>query len=392
MAAVPMSAGHMLALIRSGQARTRRELQSVTGLARTTVLQRLDLLLEAGWVRERGVTTSTGGRPPTRLEFDEGHAVVLAADLETTHARAAVLDLAGRPLAEHTGALAVSDGPVAVLDTLAKWFGMLVERAGRPMGDVCGAGLSVPGPVEFETGRVVRPPIMAGWDGYDIAAHLRGELGAPGLPVLVDNDANMMALGEHAAGYPESPAFVLVKVSTGIGAGVIVDGRVYRGIDGGAGDIGHVRISGADDALCQCGSYGCLAAVASGRAIARALTGMGLPTSSGSGVRERLQADQPEAVRLAREAGQRVGEVLATVVSLLNPEVLMVTGDLAGTPFVAGVRELLYQRALPRITRNLRVVTGELGDRAGLCGIGHLVVEHLYAPAQVDARLEEGAA
>src|SRR5699024_2549597 len=131
--------------------------------------------------------------------------------------------------------------------------------------------------------------------------------------------------------------------------------------------------------------------VASGRAIADALTGLGLPTSSGSGVRERLAADRPEAVRLAREAGQRVGEVLATVVSLLNPEVLMVTGELASTPFVAGVRDLLYQRALPRITRNLRVVTGELGDRAGLRGIGHLAVEHLYAPAQVDERLAGGA-
>ncbi|MBB4935203.1 putative NBD/HSP70 family sugar kinase [Lipingzhangella halophila] len=389
MAEAPASAGHMLELIRSGKARTRRDLQSLTGLSRSTVLQRLDLLTGAGWVREHGVASSTGGRPPTRLEFNEEHAVVLAADLDTTHARAAVLDLAGRTLAEHTAPLRVSDGPVPVLDTLADWFRSLIGQAERGTTEVCGIGLSVPGPVEFATGLVVRPPMMAGWDGYDIGAHLRSGFD---VPVLVDNDANMMALGEQVASYPECPAFVLVKVSTGIGAGVIINGEVYRGIDGGAGDIGHVRITGAADALCQCGSYGCLAAVASGRALAAALTDEGVPTPSGAGVRERLRADHPSAVRMAREAGQQVGEVLATVVSLLNPEVLMIAGDLADTHFVTGVRELLYQRALPRITRNLKVVTGELGDRAGLRGTGHLVTEYLYAPAQADTRLAEGHA
>ncbi|GAA3737556.1 putative NBD/HSP70 family sugar kinase [Spinactinospora alkalitolerans] len=389
MATAPTSAGSMLELIRSGRASTRRELQALTGLSRSTVAQRLDLLLGAGWLRESGVDSSSGGRPPTRLEFSEDHAVVLAASLDTTRARAAVLDLAGRPLAEHTGDLAVADGPEPVLDALAGRFGRLLERAGRDPGEVCGIGVAVPGPVEFGTGRVIRPPIMPGWDGYPVPEHLRKSFD---VPVLVDNDANMMALGEQVAGYRDCPAFVLVKVSTGIGAGVVTAGSVYRGIDGGAGDIGHIRLHDRADALCQCGSYGCLAAVASGGALAKALTGLGVPTDSGSGVREHLMAGLPEAVRLAREAGQRVGEVLTTVVCLLNPGVLMVSGDLAETHFVTGVREVLYQRALPRATRNLQVVTGRLGERAGLQGVGHLVVEHLYAPAQADARLAEGAA
>jgi predicted NBD/HSP70 family sugar kinase len=379
----------MLQLVRSGQANTRRELQALTGLSRSTVAHRLDLLLDVGWLEESGVDSSSGGRPPTRLRFNEGHAVVLAASLDTTRARAAVLDLGGRPLAEHSGDLHVSDGPEPVLDTLAGWFTDLLERAGRRADEVCGIGVAVPGPVEFETGRVVRPPIMPGWDGYPIPDHLRKTFDAP---VLVDNDANMMALGEHAAGHPDCPAFVLVKVSTGIGAGVIVSGGVYRGIDGGAGDIGHIRLHDRDDALCQCGSRGCLAAVASGRALAAELTRLGVPTDSGSGVRDHLRADLPEAVRLAREAGRRVGEVLTTVVCVLNPGVLMVSGDLAETHFVTGVREVLYQRALARATRNLQVVTGRLGDRAGLHGVGRLVVDHLYAPAQADARLAEGTA
>ncbi|HEY8371416.1 MAG TPA: ROK family transcriptional regulator [Pseudonocardiaceae bacterium] len=382
--ATQATAGHLLQLIRRGHARTRRELQQLTGLSRSTVAQRLDPLLAAGWLRETSQDTSVRGRPPTLLEFDERHAVVLAADLGTTHAHAAVLDLAGHPLAEHTGRLLVTDGPEPVLDTLAGWFRDLLQRSGRGVGEVCGIGLSVPGPVEFETGRVVRPPIMPGWDDYPIREHLQARFD---VPVLVDNDANLMALGEHVTGYRDCPAFVLVKVATGIGAGVVVDGALFRGIDGGAGDLGHIRLHDSGDALCQCGLRGCLAAVASGRALARRLTELGVPTESGSGVREHLRAGQPDAVRLAREAGQRVGEVLTTVVCLLNPGVLMIAGDLAETHFVTGVREVLYQRALPRATRNLQVVTGRLGERAALVGAAHLVVEHRYAPEQVDARL-----
>ncbi len=254
---------------------------------------------------------------------------------------------------------------------------------------MCGIGLAVPGPVDSETGRVVQPPIMPGWDGYDITGRLARAFtehtGAPRVPVLVDNDANLMAYGEQRTGYPDCSAFVLVKVSTGIGAGVVVDGSLFRGIDGGAGDIGHIRVGA--DALCRCGSYGCLAAVASGGAVARRLTEAGVRAASGSDVRDLLAAGHPEALGLAREAGRQVGDVLATVVTLLNPGVLMIAGDLAGTAFLTGVRELLYQRALPRSTAHLEVVTSRLGERAGLVGAGALVVEYLYAPERVEERL-----
>ncbi|MGB8940953.1 MAG: ROK family protein, partial [Streptomyces sp.] len=135
------------------------------------------------------------------------------------------------------------------------------------------------------------------------------------------------------------------------------------------------------------GSYGCLAAVASGRAVARRLREAGVPAASGADVRQLLEAGNPVAVGFAREAGRQVGEVLATVVTLLNPGVLMIAGDLAGTPFLTGVRELLYQRALPRSTAHLEVVTSCLGDRAALIGAGTLVVEHLYAPRMAERRL-----
>ncbi|MFJ3664959.1 ROK family protein [Streptomyces sp. NPDC090106] len=386
------SAGELLELVRTGRATTRGALQQATGLSRATVGQRLDRLFRAGWLREGAggpVDSPLGGRPSITLEFDDAHAIVLAADLDTRHARAAVLTLTGEILAEHGGSLVVDDGPEAVLGELGRWFAELLEKAGRRAGEVCGIGLAVPGPVDSDTGRVVQPPMMPGWDGHDIRATLAGAFtahtGVTGVPVLVDNDANLMAYGEQRTSYPGCSAFVLVKVSTGIGAGVVVHGSVYRGIDGGAGDIGHIR-TGAE-ALCRCGSYGCLAAVASGGAVARRLAENGVRAASGSDVRDLLTAGHPEAAAFAREAGRQVGDVLATVVTLLNPGVLMIAGDLAGTAFLTGVRELLYQRALPRSTAHLDVVTSRLGERAGLVGAGALVVEHLYAPERAEARL-----
>ncbi|MGW5717276.1 ROK family protein [Amycolatopsis sp. NPDC003865] len=376
---MPTSAGELLQLVRSERATTRKALLTSTGLSRTTLTARLDQLLGAGLLAEGGHEDSTGGRPARQLRFDDGHAVVLAASIDTMHAEAAVTDLAGRRLAHREGELRVADGPEPVLDRIAEWFESMLAEVGRP---VCGIGVSVPGPVEPGRAYVTQPPIMPGWDGYPIDAHLGPRFETP---VLVDNDANLMALGEHRARYPDSAALVVVKVSTGIGAGLVIGGEVYRGIDGGAGDIGHVRLPDHPGARCLCGSAGCLAAVAGGGALAARLTELGLPTTSGSGVRERVLAGEPAAVRLAEEAGRQVGEVLATLVCVVNPGVLVVAGDLAEPHFVAGVREVLYRRALPRSTRNLRVEIGGRGEAIG--GAVAMVVDAQFSPAAVDKRL-----
>ncbi len=381
---VGTSAGQLLWLVRTGRARTRGDLQRVTGASRSTVSGRLDRLIRAGYLRETGVDESTGGRRPAVLEFNHAHGVVLAAGLGATHGRIAVLDLGGRILAEQDLEQPIAAGPDVVLDLVADRFAALLAGVRADPGQVRGIGIGLPGPVEFDTGRVREPPIMPGWDDYPIAQRLRSRYD---VPVLVDNDANLMALGEQAARYPDCPALVLVKVATGIGAGVVVGGQVYRGIDGGAGDIGHVRVNGPDQARCMCGAYGCLAAYASGGVLARRLTDRGTPTASSREFVARVLAGDPDAALLARDAGRLVGEVLATVVSLLNPGVLVVAGDLAETHFLAGVRETLYQRALARATRHLEVTTGLLGERASVAGAHALVVEHVYGPAAVDARL-----
>jgi predicted NBD/HSP70 family sugar kinase len=381
---MPSGPGDVFELIRHGRARTRGDLLDVTGLSRMTVAQRVDALLAAGLIREAGADRVSGGRRPTRLEFDVTHSVVVAATVDTTHSRAAVTDLSGRILADAQVDVAVEHGPEKVLAALADTARELLAARGLDTSGVSGFGLSVPGPVDPATLRPSQPPIMPGWDAYPVAEHLHDVFG---VPVLVENDANAMALGEYSTGYPGCRALCLVKVSTGIGTGIVIDGRVYQGIDGGAGDIGHVRLAGHDDAVCQCGARGCLAAVASGRAVARALTAEGIPATSGRDVRDLLARGDVSATRRTQEAGRVIGAVVATVVCLLNPGVLLIGGALASSALISGVRETLYPLSLPRATRHLDVRLASQGSDAGIIGMTRMVVDQVFAPRAVDAML-----
>ena len=381
--------GDVFELIRHGRARTRGEVLEVTGLSRMTVAQRVDALLAAGIVAEGPVAASTGGRRPRQLRVNVDHALVLAATVDTTHTRVALTDLAGRVLAQEHLQVAVADGPSSTLDALGACARQLVERRDAGPGTLCGVGISVPGPVDPATGRPSQPPIMPGWDGYPLGDHLEQYL--PGVPVLPANDADAAALGEYTAGFPTASALCLVKVSTGIGTGIVIDGSVYRGTDGGAGDIGHVRLHhdvGADEQpVCQCGAVGCLAAVASGRAVARRLSSLGVPAASGRDVRELLADGHGDAARLTQEAGRLIGEVMATVVCVLNPEVVVVHGDLASAPLLAGLRETLYRLSLPRATRHLTLQLGVVGDDAPLVGLTRMVVDRQFSAEAVNMRL-----
>lgn len=375
--------GDVLQLIRRDEANTRRDIQNVTGLSRVTVAQRVDALLDAGLVRESGEGEATGGRRPNRLIFDVGHSALAVATVDTAHSRVAITDLSGRILDHDTVDVAIEEGPEVVLTALSRSMTELMERTGVTVPMLSGSGISVPGPVDPHTRRPSQPPIMPGWDAYPIADHLSESLP---VPTFVENDADAMAFGEQSTTYPESEALCLVKVSTGIGSGLVLGGRVYHGVDGGAGDIGHIRLAG-ETALCQCGSRGCLAAVASGRAVAMALTANGVAARSGRDVRDLLSAGNVEAIALTHEAGRRIGEVMATVVSMVNPGVLVISGDLASSALVGGVRETLYPRSLARATRNLDVRLGTLDDDAGLIGMARIVADNLFSAAAINGRL-----
>ncbi|MET0824859.1 MAG: ROK family transcriptional regulator, partial [Solirubrobacterales bacterium] len=267
IAAHPLGPGTLLQLIREADGTTRADLSALTGLARSTIAQRLDQLRAQGLLRELGESDSTGGRPPMMLAFNEDAGVVLAADLGATHSRLAVTNLGGTVLAEDSGDMAIASGPELVLDWADERFHRLLGEIGRGNGDVRGIGIGVPGPVEHATGRPRNPPIMPGWDGYPIPERFADRYR---VPVLVDNDVTIMALGEHWTNWREVDHLLFIKVATGIGWGIVVDGRIHRGAAGAAGDIGHIRVAVDDEReqlICSCGNRGCLEAMAGGAAM-----------------------------------------------------------------------------------------------------------------------------
>ncbi|MEA2331435.1 MAG: hypothetical protein QOH58_1573 [Thermoleophilaceae bacterium] len=376
----------MLSLIRQGRARTRADLAALTGMARSTVSQRVEALIAEQLVYEADDGASTGGRPPRTFVFNQEAGVVLAADLGATHSRLGITDLAGDVLAEHAEDLEIAQGPEVVVAWLRDTFDRLLGEIGRTPAEVRGVGVGVPGPVEFSTGRPVNPPIMPGWDNYPISDELGDHYDAP---VLVDNDVNIMALGEHWSTWPDSEHLLYIKVGTGIGCGIVAGGEIHRGAEGAAGDIGHVRVTTDESVVCRCGNVGCLEAVAGGGAIAARLRESGEEVHGSRDVVAQVRAGNREAVRQVRDAGRMLGTVLASAVNFFNPAVIVIGGDVAEAheQLLAGVREVVYQRSLPLATRHLRVVRSALGDRAGVTGAAVMVIEHVLAPEAVDRAL-----
>ena len=379
----PTGAGRVLSLIRDGEAVTRADLARRTGLARSTVAQRVEALLAHQLVYEAGGSASTGGRPPTVLAFNRGAGVVLVADLGATHSRLAVSDLGGTPLAERAYDTDVARDPELVLSWVHERFSELLGVVGRSRSDVRGIGLGVPAPVAFSRGEPVAPPMMPGWDGFSIPGWFERHYDAP---VLVDNDVNIMALGEHYTHWRDCEHLLFVKLGTGIGCGIVTEKRIHRGAQGAAGDIGHVRLAGHDDVICRCGNTGCLEAVAGGRALAARLAAAGLDASSSRDVVKLVRAGQPLAIATVREAGRCLGEVLAECINFFNPGAIVIGGDIseAHQQLLAGVREVAFGRSLPMATRDLRMACSQLGDRAGVIGAAIMVVEHVLAPETVD--------
>jgi predicted NBD/HSP70 family sugar kinase len=372
----------LLRLIREGRARTRGQLAALTGLGRSTVSQRVDRLIRRGLVLEVGSLPSTGGRRAATLQFNRAAGVVLAADLGITHSRIAVTDLGATPLAEIAVDKDVTTGPDDVVPWLEERFEEVLSAGGVDRSAVRGVGIGIPAPVEHATGRVVRPPILARWDGHVVPPRFEARYRAP---VLVDNDANLMGLGEHWTHWRDHASFLFVKVGTGIGCGLILDGKVHRGADGAAGDLGHIAVAGSD-VLCRCGQIGCVEAIAGGGALARQLAALGRSAGNSRDVVRLVREGDPEAIRLVREAGRELGEVLAGAVSLVNPSVIVLGGDIAraGDLLIAGVREVIYRRSLPLATRRLQVVQSLLDERAGIVGAAVMVIEHLFASGLVE--------
>ena len=371
-------------ILRDGKPRTRTELAAITGLARSTIGLRIDALMRLGLVGAIGDAISTGGRPSAQFALAASGRVVLGIDVGATHVQAAVSDLTGRILAETGAQIPVADGPDRVLSWVNEAGQELLGRVGRSSADLLAVGIGMPGPIEYSTGRPSNPPIMPGWDGFDVPGWLNAEFG---VPVLVDNDVNVMALGERELAWPDVNHLMFVKVATGIGSGVISGGLLQRGAQGTAGDIGHVYVARGKDVPCHCGNRGCLEALASGRAIAGELSAHGLPATDSQDVVELVKRGNLEAIQAVRQAGRDIGEVLTTCVSLINPSAIVIGGALAqaGEHLIAGVREVVYTRSMPIATEHLQITQSRVAGKAGVLGACMLAIHHALSPDRVEA-------
>ena len=390
--------------VRLGRSRSRSELVTRTGLGRAIVARRVQELIDRGLVSEGDVGPSTGGRPPRQLAFcaDAGH--VLVADLGASSIDVAVTSLDGRILGHHDEPAHIEDGPERCLERVDALFESLLSTTQDIPGRLWGVGVGVPGPVEFDSGRPISPPIMPGWDGYPIRERFTKRYGAP---VWVDNDVNILALGEWRSGVAAGHEnVVVVKVGTGIGAGIISDGRLHRGAKGSAGDVGHIQVTDDPTVVCRCGNIGCLEAVAGGAALGRAAEAAARDgrsarllaaldqhgSLSAEDVARAASFGDPVAVALLQTAGRQVGSMLAGIVNFFNPSLIVIGGGVANSPgqLMAAIRESIYRRSLPLATRDLSIQRSSLGGLAGVIGASAMVVDQLFSRTAIARWIEAG--
>ncbi len=358
---------------------SRIDVIEASGLSRSTVNQRLTLLLDAGLILPTGGGESTGGRPSSKFRFNTERACILAADIGASGFTAAVCDLDGRPLTTTSRTIEVAEGPEAVLAAVVGAFEELAPEL-----EVWGIGIGVPGPVEFAARRVVNPPIMSGWDRFDIAGWFAPHYDAP---VVVENDANARAIAEARSLGLDN--VIALKLGSGVGAGLVSNGQLIRGDKGAAGDIGHTRsvTRDAEARLCRCGNLDCVEAYAGGWALRRDLERVGIATSSTSDVVALLERGDEVALARVRAAGRTLGDAVATLVGVFNPRAVVVSGRLAesGEVLFSGIRERVYQQAAPLLTGDLVIAKTTLGDEAGVIGLALETIDTVFSGEEVAA-------
>jgi predicted NBD/HSP70 family sugar kinase len=372
-----------LQLIRQFGPASRADLARLAGVAISTASLHVEELLASGLVEDAGVGQSQGGRRPRLLRVRSGGDVVFVVELGSQHARLGIMDIAGHLNAAQTLPIVLDKGPESVLASVSAQLERLRAEQGGP--EVRGVGMAIPGPVEPASGRIISPSRMPGWASFPVASWMAGHFDVPS---IADNDANLLTLGEYRSRWAGSEVrhVVGVKVGRGIGCGIVSNGALHYGGRGAAGDISHVRASavGADGAQpCGCGNVGCLETLASGAALLSQMATADQPVGSLAELVQRAVRGDPLTNTLLRQAGSRLGDVLAVVVNFFNPQVLLIGGALAGAEsLVAAVRAAIYERCMPLANESLEITTVSSGADAGLLGAGSLILDHLIEVAR----------
>lgn len=371
---------------------SRADVARLTNLSRATVSAIVDELIEASLVREARVGVSRGGRRPTILELNPDVGRVIGVDIGATHLVVAIADLRGHVLAElsETSSFNIAAGPERCLELVDALVYQALDQVGCDFNAITTVAVGVPGPVVANLGMVVAPPIMPGWDGFPIRDRLAQKWGRP---IFVDNDADLGALGEGTFGAGRGEAnLAYIKVGTGIGCGILLDGRIYRGIHGTAGEIGHLTIS-EDGPPCTCGNYGCLEAMAGGRAIAQraqmaikagqrtSLTSLN-HNGEVSAHDVTLAAQNGDAVsqQLLNDAGRHIGSALASLINLLNPGLVLIGGGVAGAGefLLNPIRAAAQEHSMRAAFQSTRIELATLGANSVIMGALSLAMTQTF--------------
>ena len=387
-------------LVRKQGECTKGGLVTSTDYSRTKISSCLDSLLDKKIIVENRGTEYSGGRRSKTFSLNGGLGLVAGIDIGATSVDLGVADFSGKLLVRYSQPASVRDGPIKVLGKACSWLEAMIKENGLDNRTLNGIGIGVPGPVDFSIGTVVSPPIMPGWDCYPIIQTVQQWF--PAANVVVDNDVNVMALGEINQGAGRDvDNLIFVKIGTGIGAGIICDGRIYRGSNGCAGDIGHIGVDKSGP-LCHCGNRGCLETVASGpaiaeRSLAAALAGQSpilLAHFENNGnmlrsedVGEAAREGDALALEMIRESGQFIGDVLAGLVNFYNPQMIVIGGGVSnlGNMLLSTIRQTVLHRSLPLATRDLSIVFSEIGGDSGVIGAINLAMDYLFSITALSA-------
>ncbi|WP_104163564.1 ROK family protein [Cryobacterium sp. N22] len=381
--ALSTGSGVVLDLIRSGRATTRTDLIDQLGWSRITLARRLDELLVASIVMSVGQLDSRGGRPPEEFAVNPNAGLLLAMDIGGSHTRLAITDLVSTVLSEDEADIGLSEGPAEIFEWAGQVFDHMLDRLGKTRADVVGIGVGVPGPVDFVTGRLASPQVDTQWEGVLVKDYFAGRYDHA--VFAVDRDVNIMALAEARRGWSEYRDVVVIKAGIGVGLAFVLDGSIYHGSRGGAGELSAVRAGGERTER--------LETIASGAVIRRELLKTGRSVRTSSDIVGLANAGDPEVLALLAATGTEIGRSLAHVVGLLNPQAVVVGGNLAqaGEPFLGAIREAIVSGARDFALQGLVVEKSRLGHVAGVTGASLIAQDALFEADRI-SRLTRGGA
>lgn len=371
---ISTGSGVVLSLIRSGQATTRRSLTNELGWSRITLGRRLDELLQSSLIISVGQSDSQGGRPPEEFAVNPSAGLLLAVDIGGSHTRLAITDLVSNVLSQDEADIGLGEGPAEIFEWAGQVFDHMLKRLGKSHQDVVGIGVGVPGPVEQETGRLGIPQPDPQWENVHVKEYFAERYGHA--VFAVERDVNIMAIAEARRGWREYTDIAVLKSGIGLGLAFVLDGSIYRGFRGGAGELRHPNPGKGPQRLEE---------AASGEVIRRELNKCGYKVRTSRDIVDLARRGDKTALGLLAETGTLIGETLAGVVSLLNPQAVVIGGILseAGEAFIATIRESIFAGAGDYALKGLVVETSRLGPAAGVTGASLIAQDALFEPDRI---------